>query len=147
MPKRVETVRWGFSIGRTEGFIHAGKYPDGSLGELFLIFGKDGSTIAGLVNSLAIAMSLGLQSGVTLETFYKHLQNRHFEPYGLTDDTNIPIATSVVDYAVRWLANEFLNGHKDPQIFTGMFCPECGAIAIHQSGCSYCSRECGWSRC
>ena len=147
LPRRVETVRWGFSLAGIEGFIHAGHAENGELGEVFLTFGKDGSTIAGLLDALAISISLGRQSGVPLETYVRNFRNRRFEPYGLTDDPEIPTATSIVDYVARWLAMEFLNGEVESEPFIGMVCDDCGAPAINQEGCLVCSARCGWSRC
>jgi len=147
LPRRVETIRWGFILAGIEGFIHAGLAEDGALGEVFLTFGKDGSTIAGLLDALAISISLGRQSGVPLETYVRNFRNRRFEPYGLTDDPEIPTATSIVDYLARWLEGEFLNGELEDEPGLGMVCDDCGAPAINQEGCLLCSARCGWSRC
>lgn len=86
----------------------AGSYPDGGLGEVFLKLGKQGSTLAGVMDAFSIAVSIGLQYGVPLETFVQKFTNVSFEPAGLTDDRDIRIAKSLMDYIFRRLALDYL---------------------------------------
>jgi ribonucleoside-diphosphate reductase alpha chain len=93
-----------------EGYITAGKYPDGSVGEIFLTdIGKEGSTIKGLMNAFATAISLGLQYGVPLETLVKKFSYMRFEPEGITGNPEIPFAKSLPDYIMRWLGSNFID--------------------------------------
>jgi ribonucleoside-diphosphate reductase alpha chain len=93
-----------------EGYITAGKYPDGSVGEIFLTdIGKEGSTIKGLMNAFATAISIGLQYGVPLEVFVKKFSYVRFEPEGITTNPEIPFAKSMPDYIMRWLASRFID--------------------------------------
>jgi ribonucleoside-diphosphate reductase alpha chain len=92
-----------------EGYITAGKYEDGSVGEIFLTdIGKEGSTIKGLMNAFATAISIGLQYGVPLETFVNKFSYVRFEPEGITRNPEIPFAKSMPDYIMRWLASRFI---------------------------------------
>ncbi|MEY3909237.1 MAG: hypothetical protein RLZZ90_1144, partial [Actinomycetota bacterium] len=86
----------------------AGSYPDGGLGEVFLKLGKQGSTLAGVMDAFSIAVSIGLQYGVPLETFVQKFTNVSFEPAGLTDDADIRMAKSLIDYIFRRLALDYL---------------------------------------
>ena len=97
-----------FSVGGAEGYMTASKYPDDGLGELFLKLGKQGSTLAGVMDAFSIAISIGLQYGVPLETYVEKFTNMRFEPAGLTDDPDIRIASSVLDYIFRRLALDHL---------------------------------------
>jgi ribonucleoside-diphosphate reductase alpha chain len=86
----------------------AGAYADGALGEVFLKLGKQGSTLAGVMDAFSIAVSIGLQYGVPLETFVEKFTNLRFEPSGMTDDADIRIAQSMMDYIFRRLALDYL---------------------------------------
>ena len=86
----------------------AGSYPDGGLGEVFLKLGKQGSTLAGVMDAFSIAVSIGLQYGVPLETFVQKFTNVSFEPAGLTDDADVRMAKSLMDYIFRRLALDYL---------------------------------------
>ncbi len=86
----------------------AGAYADGALGEVFLKLGKQGSTLAGVMDAFSIAVSIGLQYGVPLETFVEKFTNLRFEPAGMTDDADIRIAQSMMDYIFRRLALDYL---------------------------------------
>ena len=109
MPRERESITHKFSIGMHEGYITAGKYEDGSLGEIFLTdIGKEGSTIKGLMNAFATAISIGLQYGVPLEDFVKKFSYMRFEPEGITRNPEIPFAKSMPDYIMRWLASRFI---------------------------------------
>ncbi|MFL5906387.1 MAG: vitamin B12-dependent ribonucleotide reductase [Solirubrobacterales bacterium] len=110
MPRERESITHKFSVGMHEGYITAGKYPDGSLGEIFLTgIGKEGSTIKGLMNAFATAISIGLQYGVPLEDFVKKFSYMRFEPEGITTNPEIPFAKSFPDYIMRWLASRFID--------------------------------------
>ena len=87
----------------------AGAYDDGQLGEVFLKFGKQGSTLAGVMDAFSIAVSIGLQYGVPLETFVAKFTNLRFEPAGLTDDPDVRMAQSIMDYVFRRLALDYMD--------------------------------------
>jgi ribonucleoside-diphosphate reductase alpha chain len=109
MPKTRESVTHKFSISGHEGYITAGKYEDGSVGEIFLTdIGKEGSTMRGLLNAFATAISIGLQYGVPLETFVRKFSYMRFEPEGITGNPEIPFAKSMPDYIMRWLGSRFI---------------------------------------
>jgi len=110
MPRERESITHKFSVGMHEGYITAGKYPDGSVGEIFLTdIGKEGSTIKGLMNAFATAISMGLQYGVPLEDYVKKFSYMRFEPEGITRNPEIPFAKSMPDYIMRWLASRFID--------------------------------------
>ena len=96
-------------MGGAEGYLTAGSYADDGLGELFLKFGKQGSTLAGVMDAFSIAVSIGLQYGVPLETFVEKFTNLRFEPAGLTDDPDVRMAQSIMDYVFRRLALDYLD--------------------------------------
>jgi ribonucleoside-diphosphate reductase alpha chain len=96
-----------FSIGGHEGYLTVGLYPDGSPGEIFVRMAKEGSVIAGLMDSFATAISLALQHGVPLPVLIEKFKGTRFEPSGFTGNQEIPIATSIMDYLFRWLAIRF----------------------------------------
>ena len=109
MPKTRESVTHKFSVGGHEGYITAGKYDDGSVGEIFLTdIGKEGSTMRGMMNAFATAISLGLQYGVPLEVFVNKFSYMRFDPEGITGNPEIPFAKSMPDYIMRWLASQFV---------------------------------------
>jgi ribonucleoside-diphosphate reductase alpha chain len=109
MPQERESITHKFRIGMQEGYITAGKYPDGSVGEIFLTdIGKEGSTIKGLMNAFATAISIGLQYGVPLDVFVNKFSYVRFEPEGITTNPEIPFAKSMPDYIMRWLASRFI---------------------------------------
>ena len=97
-----------FSVGGAEGYMTSGAYADGALGEVFLKLGKQGSTLAGVMDAFSIAVSIGLQYGVPLQTFVEKFTNLRFEPSGMTDDADIRIAQSMMDYIFRRLALDYL---------------------------------------
>jgi ribonucleoside-diphosphate reductase alpha chain len=110
MPRERESITHKFRIGLQEGYITAGKYEDGSVGEIFLTdIGKEGSTIKGLMNAFATAISIGLQYGVPLEDFVRKFSYMRFEPEGITTNPEIPFAKSMPDYIMRWLASRFID--------------------------------------
>ena len=109
MPKTRESVTHKFSVGGHEGYITAGKYKDNSVGEIFLTdIGKEGSTMRGMMNAFATAISLGLQYGVPLEVFVNKFSYMRFDPEGITGNPEIPFAKSMPDYIMRWLASQFI---------------------------------------
>jgi ribonucleoside-diphosphate reductase alpha chain len=123
MPVERQSITHKFSIGGHEGYITAGLYEDGTVGEIFLTdIGKEGSTIKGLMNAFATAISIGLQYGVPLETFVNKFSFVRFEPEGITRNPEIPFAKSMPDYIMRWLASRFLD--TDIQEELGILTPE-----------------------
>jgi len=109
MPRERESITHKFSIAGHEGYITAGKYEDGSVGEIFLTdIGKEGSTLRGMMNAFATAISIGLQYGVPLEVFVKKFSYMRFDPEGITNNPEIPFAKSMPDYIMRWLASRFV---------------------------------------
>ncbi len=101
-----QTIR--FSVGGAKGYLTAGSYPDDGLGEVFLKLGKQGSTLAGVMDAFSIAMSIALQYGVPLEAFVSKFVNMRFEPAGMTDDPDVRMAQSIMDYIFRRLALDYL---------------------------------------
>jgi ribonucleoside-diphosphate reductase alpha chain len=108
LPKSRPATTTSFSVGGAEGYMTAGAYADGALGEVFLKLGKQGSTLAGVMDAFSIAVSIGLQYGVPLETFVEKFTNLRFEPAGMTDDADVRIAQSMMDYIFRRLALDYL---------------------------------------
>jgi ribonucleoside-diphosphate reductase alpha chain len=109
MPRERQSITHKFSIAGHEGYITAGKYEDGSIGEIFLTdIGKEGSTLRGMMNAFATAISIGLQYGVPLEVFVKKFSYMRFDPEGITSNPEIPFAKSMPDYIMRWLASRFI---------------------------------------
>ncbi len=112
MPKRRTSQTTSFSVGGAEGYMTAGSYEDGSLGEVFLKLGKQGSTLAGVMDAFSIAISIAVQYGVPLEAYVAKFTNMRFEPAGLTDDPDIRMAQSMMDYIFRRLALDYLPYEK-----------------------------------
>jgi ribonucleoside-diphosphate reductase alpha chain len=98
-----------FRVGEYEGYIHVGVFDDGSPGDIFVDIAKDGTTLQGLMNSLMIAVSMGLQYGVPPEVYVSKLSHLRFEPSGPTNDADIRTAKSIVDYIFRWFGKKFLD--------------------------------------
>jgi ribonucleoside-diphosphate reductase alpha chain len=122
MPRERQSITHKFSIGGHEGYITAGMYEDGSIGEIFLTdIGKEGSTLRGMMNSFATAISIALQYGVPLETLVQKFSYMRFEPEGITSNPEIPFAKSMPDYIMRWLASRFLS--TDAQEELGILTP------------------------
>jgi ribonucleoside-diphosphate reductase alpha chain len=124
MPRERQSITHKFAIGQGhEGYITAGMYEDGTLGEIFLTdIGKEGSTLRGMMNSFATAISIGLQYGVPLETYVRKFSYMRFDPEGMTTNPEIPFAKSMPDYIMRWLASRFLD--VDVQEELGILTPE-----------------------
>ncbi|MDT0446165.1 vitamin B12-dependent ribonucleotide reductase [Streptomyces johnsoniae] len=108
LPKGRPGITTSFTVGGAEGYMTANSYPDDGLGEVFLKMSKQGSTLAGMMDAFSIAVSVGLQYGVPLETYVSKFTNMRFEPAGMTDDQDVRMAQSIVDYIFRRLALDFL---------------------------------------
>ena len=135
MPRERESITHKFSIGGHEGYITAGKYEDGSVGEIFLTdIGKEGSTLRGMMNSFATAISIALQYGVPLETLVEKFSYMRFEPEGMTSNPEIPFAKSMPDYIMRWLASRFCS--VDLQEELGILTPAVRARQAAQEAAS-----------
>ncbi|HUR73194.1 MAG TPA: vitamin B12-dependent ribonucleotide reductase [Sporichthya sp.] len=109
LPKVRDSKTVSFSVGGAEGYMTAAGYPDGGLGEIFLKMSKQGSTLAGMMDAFSIAISIGLQYGVPLETFVQKFTNMRFDPAGMTDDPDVRMSASIMDYIFRRLALDFLS--------------------------------------
>ncbi|NNG39585.1 vitamin B12-dependent ribonucleotide reductase [Flexivirga sp. ID2601S] len=109
LPKRRNSQTTSFAVAGAEGYLTAGTYEDGTLGELFLKLGKQGSTLAGMMDAFSIAVSVGLQYGVPLETYVEKFTNLRFDPAGMTDDPDVRMAQSIMDYVFRRLALDHLD--------------------------------------
>jgi len=118
---RVEVGR-KFRVGDYEGYIHVGLFDDGTPGDIFVDIAKEGTTLAGLMNSFMISVSLGLQYGVPLEVYVSKFSHMRFEPSGMTNDPDIRAAKSIVDYIFRWMGKKFLT--VDQQEEVGILSPE-----------------------
>ncbi len=131
MPRERQSITHKFSIAGHDGYITAGKYEDGTVGEIFLTdIGKEGSTLRGMMNSFATAISIALQYGVPLETLVEKFAYMRFEPEGITQNQEIPFAKSMPDYIMRWLASRFLDA--DIQEELGILTPEVRARKMAQ---------------
>jgi ribonucleoside-diphosphate reductase alpha chain len=111
-----------FQVGEYEGYIHVGLYDDGTPGDIFVDIAKEGTTLAGLMNSFMISVSLGLQYGVPLEVYVSKFAHMRFEPSGMTNDADIRVAKSIVDYVFRWMGKKFLDADKQHEL--GIMSPE-----------------------
>jgi ribonucleoside-diphosphate reductase alpha chain len=109
MPAERASVTHKFSIGGHEGYITVGMYEDNRPGEIFIKMSKEGSTLSGIMDGLALTISLGLQYGVPLKVFVDKLLNTRFEPSGITANPNIRFVSSVLDYIARWLGGRFIS--------------------------------------
>jgi ribonucleotide reductase alpha subunit len=108
LPRRRRSSTFKFRVADCEGYVTVGEYDDGRPGEVFMQVSKQGSTLAGIMDAFAVAVSLGLQHGVPLATYVRKYTNMRFEPAGMTDDPDLRIATSLVDYIFRRLAVDYL---------------------------------------
>jgi ribonucleoside-diphosphate reductase alpha chain len=109
MPIERASVTHKFSVGGHEGYITVGMYEDGRPGEIFIKMSKEGSTLSGVMDGLALTVSLGLQYGVPLKVFVDKLVNTRFEPSGITANPSIRFVSSVLDYIARWLGGRFIS--------------------------------------
>src|SRR5262250_2918430 len=114
LPDERHSLTHHFSIGGQEGYVTVGLYEDGAPGEMFIRMAKEGSTVSGLMDSFATAVSLALQYGVPLKILCDKFQHTRFEPAGFTGNPDIPIAKSVMDYIFRWLELRFVSGRQYP---------------------------------
>jgi ribonucleoside-diphosphate reductase alpha chain len=108
LPRKRTSGTTSFQVGDAEGYLTAGEYDDGRVGEVFLKMSKQGSTLAGVMDAFSVAVSIGLQYGVPLETFVGKFVNQRFEPSGMTDDPDVRMAQSIVDFVFRRLALDYL---------------------------------------
>ncbi|MFN8127433.1 MAG: vitamin B12-dependent ribonucleotide reductase [Candidatus Nanopelagicales bacterium] len=131
LPKKRPSQTISFSVGGAEGYMTAGSYPDDGLGEVFLKLGKQGSTLAGVMDAFSIAISIALQYGVPLEAYVSKFVNMRFEPSGMTDDQDIRMAQSIMDYIFRRLALDYLPYEKRAAL--GIFTAEERAGQLNES--------------
>jgi ribonucleoside-diphosphate reductase alpha chain len=116
LPKKRPSQTVSFTVGGAEGYLTTGSYPDDGLGEVFIKLGKQGSTLAGVMDAFSIAVSVGLQYGIPLESYVSKFTNLRFEPAGMTDDPDIRLATSVMDYLFRRIALDYLPVEKRAEL-------------------------------
>ena len=116
LPKKRPSQTVSFTVGGAEGYLTTGSYPDDGLGEVFIKLGKQGSTLAGVMDAFSIAVSVGLQYGIPLESYVAKFTNLRFEPAGMTDDPDVRIATSVMDYLFRRIALDYLPLEKRAEL-------------------------------
>ncbi len=128
LPKSRPSKTVSFSVAGAEGYMTASSYPDDGLGEVFLKMSKQGSTLAGVMDAFSIAVSIALQYGVPLETYVSKFINMRFDPAGMTDDPDVRMAQSMMDYIFRRLALDFLPYDKRAEM--GIFTAEERAAAV-----------------
>jgi ribonucleoside-diphosphate reductase alpha chain len=128
LPRKRPSQTVSFSVAGAEGYMTAGSYPDDGLGEVFIKMSKQGSTLAGVMDAFSVAISIGLQYGVPLEAYVSKYVNMRFEPAGMTDDPDVRIAQSVMDYLFRRLALDYLP--YDTRAELGIFTAEERAAAV-----------------
>jgi ribonucleoside-diphosphate reductase alpha chain len=128
LPKKRPSQTVSFSVGGAEGYATSSSYPDDGLGELFVKMSKQGSTLAGVMDAFSIAISIALQYGVPLETYVSKFVNMRFDPAGMTDDPDIRLASSVMDYLFRRLALDYLPYDKRAEL--GIFTAEERAASV-----------------
>jgi ribonucleoside-diphosphate reductase alpha chain len=116
LPDERRSITHKFDIAGHEGYITAGMYEDGQPGEIFITMSKEGSTISGLMDSFATAISMALQYGVPLRVLVDKFSHMRFEPSGFTKNPDIPMAKSIMDYIFRWLASKFLDGVAQQEV-------------------------------
>jgi ribonucleoside-diphosphate reductase alpha chain len=131
LPKKRPSQTVSFSVGGAEGYMIASNYPDDGLGELFIKMSKQGSTLAGVMDAFSIAISIALQYGVPLETYVAKFTNMRFDPAGLTDDPDVRMAQSVMDYIFRRLALDYLPYERRAEL--GIFTAEERAASVASS--------------
>jgi ribonucleoside-diphosphate reductase alpha chain len=166
LPDERQALTHKFDIQGHEGYLTVGLYPDGRMGEMFVTMSKEGSTVGGLMDAIATAISIGLQHGVPLETFVEKFAHSRFEPAGFTKNPDIPIAKSITDYIFRWLGIKFLAGYRETVVppqeapppptkalvpikvsyhqADAPACPNCGSITVRNGTCYRC-HSCGES--
>ena len=139
LPKKRPSQTVSFTVGGAEGYLTTGSYPDDGLGEVFIKLGKQGSTLAGVMDAFSIAVSVGLQYGIPLESYVAKFTNLRFEPAGMTDDPDVRIATSVMDYLFRRIALDYLP--MDARAELGIFSAEERTAQVSGSYGSFDSEE------
>jgi ribonucleoside-diphosphate reductase alpha chain len=142
LPDERKSVTHKFDVAGHEGYITAGMYDDGSLGEIFITMAKEGSTVSGLIDSFAVATSLALQNGVSVKTLVEKFSHTRFEPSGWTQNKQIPNAKSIIDYLFRWIAMKFLTVEGTPAAIAAEMPAlkvEDGATFVNQSDAPACS--------
>ena len=122
LPDERRAVTHKFQVAGHEGYITVGLYHDGQPGEIFLKMAKEGSTVSGLMDSLATMTSIALQYGVPLRDLVNKFAHSRFEPAGFTGNAEIPIAKSIVDYVFRWMGKKFLSPEQQEE--AGILTPE-----------------------
>ena len=128
LPKKRPSQTVSFAVGGAEGYLTAGSYPDDGLGEVFIKMSKQGSTLAGVMDAFSVAISIGLQYGVPLEAFVSKFTNMRFDPAGMTDDPDVRMAQSVMDYIFRRLALDYLPYDKRAEL--GIFSADERSTAV-----------------
>ncbi len=160
LPATRTSITHKFSVEGHEGYITAGMFEDGSPGEIFVTMAKEGSTLSGMVDAFATSISLALQYGVPLHDLVNKFSHMRFEPSGRTENPEIPVAQSIVDYIFRWLASQFMNeeekeefGVLSPAVKAKMMAQEYDMPASASNGHSYTNTtqtdappctNCGW---
>ncbi|NNG36073.1 vitamin B12-dependent ribonucleotide reductase [Nakamurella aerolata] len=129
LPKKRPSQTVSFTVGGAEGYLTTGSYPDDGLGEIFVKLGKQGSTLAGVMDAFSLSISVGLQYGIPLEFYVSKFQNLRFEPAGMTDDPDIRLASSVMDYLFRRMALDYLPLDKRAEL--GIFSAEERAAQVN----------------
>lgn len=148
MPRDRASLTHKFNIAGHEGYLNVGLYEDGTPGEIFIRLSKTGSTIAGFADAWAVAFSLALQSGVSLEKLCEKFSGMHFEPAGFTGHPEIRSAASIVDYVARWLKGKYLaaapaqEAAASARPASGPPCTQCGSIMVRSGSC-FCCPQCG----
>lgn len=147
LPAERNSLTHKFSVNSFEGYVHVGLYEDGTPGEIFITMSKEGGLLSGLIDAFATSMSLNLQYGVPLGVLVSKFTNMHFEPYGFTDNSDIPQARSIVDYLFRWLEKKFLKEASTPPVgiesgtILHNVCPSCGGMLRQtKPSCYECQR-------
>jgi len=171
LPDERHSITHKFSIGGHEGYLTVGMFEDGSPGELFITMAKEGSTISGLMDSFATAISYSLQYGVPLKFFVDKFSHVRFEPSGWTGNPTVPYAKSIMDYIFRWLGAKFLGAEyavgeagESPKLAVtepepqqklpfpavaadAPTCSECGGLMTRNGSCYKCENCGGTSGC
>lgn len=171
LPNERRSITHKFRIAEHEGYITVGMHEDGTLGELFVVMAKEGSTISGIMDAFATSISLALQYGVPLKVLIDKFSHSRYEPSGYTGNPEVPFAKSITDYIFRWLASKFLKPEERKQygiqavgeksevmpprpatieepvaainrVVDGEFCPNCGSFMIPNGSCHSCT-NCG----
>ncbi|MDE2755339.1 MAG: vitamin B12-dependent ribonucleotide reductase, partial [Acidobacteriota bacterium] len=160
LPDERQAITHKFSVAGHDGYLTVGMYDDGTPGEIFVVMAKQGSVVSGLMDTVATSISMALQYGVPLRVLVDKFSHSRFDPAGFTNNPQIPIAKSIVDYIFRWLGQKFLTVEDQPQAekaapVTSMQmedmekqvfqtqadappCPECGSIMVRNGACYKC---------